>query len=54
MNVALSVADRAVFIEKGHVHFDGPADDLLDRDDLLRAVFLGGAADAAEASEADT
>ena len=43
VNVALSVADRAVFLEKGTVRFDGPAADLLERDDLLRAVFLGSA-----------
>ena len=42
VNVALAVADRAVFMEKGHVRFDGPAGDLLERGDLLRAVFLGG------------
>lgn len=42
VNVALSIADRAVFMEKGHVRFDGPAADLLERGDLLRAVFLGG------------
>jgi ABC-type branched-subunit amino acid transport system ATPase component len=42
VNVALSIADRAVFMEKGQVRFDGPADDLLERGDLLRAVFLGG------------
>ena len=42
MNVALSIADRAVFMEKGQVRFDGPADELLERGDLLRAVFLGG------------
>ena len=37
-----AVADRAVFLEKGRVRFDGPARDLLERDDLARAVFLGG------------
>ncbi len=42
VNVALSIADRAVFMEKGQVRFDGPAADLLERGDLLRAVFLGG------------
>ena len=42
VNVALSVADRAYFLEKGTVRFSGPAADLLGRDDLLRAVFLGG------------
>ena len=42
VNVALAVADRAVFMEKGQVRFEGPARDLLERDDLVRAVFLGG------------
>jgi ABC-type branched-subunit amino acid transport system ATPase component len=41
LNVALSIADRAVFMEKGQVRFDGPAADLAQRDDLVRAVFLG-------------
>jgi ABC-type branched-subunit amino acid transport system ATPase component len=43
VNVALSIADRAIFMEKGQVKFEGPAADLLERDDLVRAVFLGGA-----------
>jgi ABC-type branched-subunit amino acid transport system ATPase component/predicted MFS family arabinose efflux permease len=41
LNVALAIADRAVFLEKGQVQFDGPAQDLAARDDLARAVFLG-------------
>jgi len=41
LNVALSVADRAVFLEKGQVRFSGPAAELAERDDLARAVFLG-------------
>jgi ABC-type branched-subunit amino acid transport system ATPase component len=41
VNVALSLADRAVFMEKGEVRFEGPAAELLDRGDLVRAVFLG-------------
>ena len=41
VDVALSIADRAVFLEKGEVRFEGPAQDLRSRDDLLRAVFLG-------------
>ena len=47
LNVALSIADRAIFMEKGQVKFDGPARELAERDDLARAVFLGaaGAAD---------
>jgi ABC-type branched-subunit amino acid transport system ATPase component len=46
-NVALSLVDRAYFMEKGAIRFDGRARDLLDRHDLLRAVFLEGAAKAA-------
>ena len=42
VNVALAVADRAVFMERGQVKFEGPAQELLERDDLLRAVFLSG------------
>lgn len=42
LNVALAFADRAVFMEKGRVRFEGPAAELAERDDLVRAVFLGG------------
>ncbi len=42
VNIALALADRAIFMEKGRVRFEGQAKDLLERDDLLRAVFLGG------------
>ena len=41
VNVALSVADRAVFMEKGSIRFEGSAEELMGRDDLIRAVFLG-------------
>ena len=41
LNVALSIADRAIFLEKGQVRFEGPASELAERDDLARAVFLG-------------
>lgn len=41
LNVALAIADRAVFLEKGTVKFDGPAKELAERGDLARAVFLG-------------
>src|SRR6201995_3184903 len=37
ISVALSVVDHAYFMERGQVRFDGPARDLLGRDDLLRA-----------------
>jgi ABC-type branched-subunit amino acid transport system ATPase component len=42
LNIALAVADRAVFMEKGRVRFEGDAQELAQRDDLVRAVFLGG------------
>jgi len=41
VNVALLLAERATFLEKGQVRFTGPAACLLDRPDLLRAVFIG-------------
>ncbi|HWC36206.1 MAG TPA: ABC transporter ATP-binding protein [Mycobacteriales bacterium] len=44
VTTALSLVHRAYFMEKGEVRFDGPAADLVDRHDLLRAVFLEGAA----------
>jgi ABC-type branched-subunit amino acid transport system ATPase component/sugar phosphate permease len=40
LNVAMSIADRAVFMEKGEVKFEGVTSELLERDDLVRAVFL--------------
>jgi ABC-type branched-subunit amino acid transport system ATPase component len=42
VNVALAIADRAIFMERGRVRFEGPAQELLERGDLLRAVFLSG------------
>ncbi|MDG2026054.1 MAG: ATP-binding cassette domain-containing protein [Acidimicrobiales bacterium] len=44
VNIALTIADTAFFMEKGEVRFRGPTADLLERDDVLRSVFLGGAA----------
>jgi len=43
VNVALSVAKRAYFLERGTVRFSGPTADLLARPDLLRSVFLSHA-----------
>lgn len=43
VNVAVTIADRAAFMEKGQVRFTGPTAELADRPDLLRSVFLGGA-----------
>jgi branched-chain amino acid transport system ATP-binding protein len=44
VNVALTIADRAYFMEKGEVRFSGPTEELLERGDILRSVFLQGAA----------
>ncbi|MDT7572961.1 MAG: branched-chain amino acid transport system ATP-binding protein livF [Actinomycetota bacterium] len=43
VNIALSLAEHAYFMEKGEMRFDGPSAELLAREDLLRAVFLNGA-----------
>jgi ABC-type branched-subunit amino acid transport system ATPase component len=43
VNVALTIATRAYFMEKGEVRFSGPTEELLARDDILRSVFLQGA-----------
>ena len=40
VNIAITLAERAVFLEKGEVRFQGPTSALLNRPDLLRAVFL--------------
>ena len=43
INVALRLAQRAVFMEKGEFRFTGSTQDLLDRPDILRSVFIAGA-----------
>jgi ABC-type branched-subunit amino acid transport system ATPase component/sugar phosphate permease len=45
VNRAMSLAERAFFLERGEVRFDGPTAELLERTDLLRPVFLGAAVD---------
>jgi branched-chain amino acid transport system ATP-binding protein len=44
VNVALTVAQRAYFLERGEIRFSGPTAELLSRPDILRSVFLSGAA----------
>jgi ABC-type branched-subunit amino acid transport system ATPase component/MFS family permease len=44
VNIALGLVDHAYFMEKGEIRFDGRADALARRPDLLRSVFLQGAA----------
>jgi ABC-type branched-subunit amino acid transport system ATPase component len=50
VNVALTIASRAYFMEKGEVRFSGPTAELLERGDILRSVFLEGASKATGAS----
>jgi ABC-type branched-subunit amino acid transport system ATPase component/sugar phosphate permease len=52
VNVALTVAERAYFMERGEIRFDGPTAELLERPDLLRSVFLS-AAHAEDSNEAN-
>jgi ABC-type branched-subunit amino acid transport system ATPase component len=48
VNVALSLASRAYFMEKGEVRFSGPTAELMERGDILRSVFLEGASAATD------
>jgi ABC-type branched-subunit amino acid transport system ATPase component/MFS family permease len=49
VNVALTVAKRAIFLEKGEVKFVGETAELLRRPDILRAVYVKGSGGAATA-----
>jgi ABC-type branched-subunit amino acid transport system ATPase component len=40
LNIACTMADRVIFMDKGSVRFEGPVTELIGRDDLARAVFL--------------
>ena len=51
VNVALTLAQRAVFMEKGEVRFTGPTAELLERPDLLRSVFIRQGPKAAMATD---
>jgi ABC-type branched-subunit amino acid transport system ATPase component len=42
LSVACEICERAVFMEKGEIRFEGATAELLERDDIARAVFLGG------------
>jgi ABC-type branched-subunit amino acid transport system ATPase component len=41
LNIAAELCERSVFLEKGEVRFEGSTRDLMARDDIARAVFLG-------------
>jgi ABC-type branched-subunit amino acid transport system ATPase component len=47
VDLALEVASRAYFMERGEIRFSGPSADLKGRDDLLRSVFLSAETTAA-------
>ncbi|HUR49336.1 MAG TPA: MFS transporter [Acidimicrobiales bacterium] len=53
VNVALTIADRCYFMEKGEVRFEGQTSDLLERGDLIRSVFLEGAGASANGRAAE-
>jgi ABC-type branched-subunit amino acid transport system ATPase component len=46
VNVALAIAERAVFMEKGEIRFDGSVEELMRHPELVRSVFMGGAVSA--------
>src|SRR5881398_1092162 len=54
VNLALTIAKRAVFMEKGEIRFAGETRELLERPDVLRAVFLQGASQAMAGEPART
>jgi ABC-type branched-subunit amino acid transport system ATPase component len=43
LNIAAQLCSRAIFLEKGQVRFAGDCTELLEQDDIARAVFFGGA-----------
>ena len=53
LNLALSLADDTVFLEKGEVRHAGPAQDLIERPELLHAVLFGAGTDPAPGSAGD-
>ena len=53
VNVALTLAKRAAFMEKGEVRFEGPTADLLERPDILRSVFIAGASAQSDGAKAN-
>ncbi|MEY2424686.1 MAG: branched-chain amino acid transport system ATP-binding protein [Actinomycetota bacterium] len=52
VNVALTLADKAIFMEKGEVRFEGATADLMRRPDILRAVYVKGTGSLTEGATA--
>lgn len=50
VNLALTIAETAYFMEKGEIRFHGPTAELLARPDILRSVFLEGVGAGARAA----
>ncbi len=50
VTVALELAKRAVYMEKGRIRFDGPIPELMQRSDILRAIYVTGGAGGAVGS----
>ena len=50
VNLALTIAETAYFMEKGEIRFHGPTSELLERPDILRSVFLEGVGSSAPAA----
>lgn len=54
VNLALTFAERAYYLEKGEVRFSGRTADLLDRPDVLRSIYLHDAAEGLAGTGAGT
>ncbi len=54
VNLALTIAQTAYFMEKGEIRFHGPTKELLERPDVLRSVFLEGASQGMRAEQPAT
>ena len=54
VSLALDLADRAMFLENGRVIFEGRSEELQQRQDLLRAAFLGGSETASASAAGGT
>jgi branched-chain amino acid transport system ATP-binding protein len=48
VNLALRLCERAIFLEKGQVVFSGSTVELLEHQEIVRAVLLGGETDAVQ------
>ena len=54
VNIALTIAQTAYFMEKGEIRFNGPTNELLQRPEILRSVFLEGAGSTSDSDSEGT